>query len=239
MADDLKRKRAGGRSGHADRAGHRAIEQMPWRIPQNHDRPTEPLDEAGVQAIHKGAMRILRDIGIRFLNDEALTIFADAGCRIVDQTVFMDEDFVMEMVGRAPAEFTVTPRNPARALPFGGKALLFGNVSSPPNYWDLERGKVSGFMEGFRTFIKLTQYFNCIHFAGGYPVEPVEIHPSVRHLDCLYEKLTLTDKVVHAYSLGRSASRMQWKWCASPVGCRMKISVPGRICSRTSIPFRR
>jgi len=25
----------------------------------------------------------------------------------------------------------------------------------------------------------------------------------VRHLDCLYEKLTLTDKVVHAYSLGR------------------------------------
>jgi trimethylamine--corrinoid protein Co-methyltransferase len=203
MADDLKRRRAGGRSGHANRAGHSAIEQMPWRIPQNHDRPTEPLDETGVQAIHKGAMRILRDLGIRFLNDEALAIFAGAGCRIEGQTVFMDEDFVMEMVGKAPSDFTVTPRNPARALPFGGKSLLFGNVSSPPNYWDLERGKVSGFMEGFRTFIKLTQYFNCIHFAGGYPVEPVEIHPSVRHLDCLYEKLTLTDKVVHAYSLGK------------------------------------
>jgi trimethylamine--corrinoid protein Co-methyltransferase len=203
MADDLKRKRAGGRSGHADRAGHRAIDQMPWRIPHNHDRPTEPLGEDGIQAIHKGAMRILRDIGIRFLNDEALAIFAKAGCRVDGQTVFMDEDFVMEMVGRAPAEFTVTPRNTARALPFGGKAMLFGNVSSPPNYWDLERGKVSGFMEGFRSFIKLTQYFNCIHFAGGYPVEPIEIHPSVRHLDCLYEKLTLTDKVVHAYSLGK------------------------------------
>ena len=203
MADDLKRRRAGGRSGHANRAGHRAIEQMPWRIPQNHDRPTEPLDEAGVQAIHKGAMRILRDLGIRFLNDEALAIFASAGCRVDGQTVFMDEDFVMEMVGKAPSDFTVTPRNAARALPFGGKSLLFGNVSSPPNYWDLERGKVSGFMEGFRSFIKLTQYFNCIHFAGGYPVEPVEIHPSVRHLDCLYEKLTLTDKVVHAYSLGK------------------------------------
>ncbi|MCX8508342.1 MAG: trimethylamine methyltransferase family protein [Rhodobacteraceae bacterium] len=203
MADDLKRKRAGGRSGHAERAGGHAIDQMPWRIPQNHDRPTEPMGPEGVEAIHKGAMRILRDIGIRFLNDEALAIFARAGCKVVNQTVFMDEDFVMEMVGRAPAEFIVTPRNPARALPFGGKALLFGNVSSPPNYWDLERGKVSGFMEGFRSFIKLTQYFNCIHFAGGYPVEPIEIHPSVRHLDCLYEKLTLSDKVVHAYSLGR------------------------------------
>ncbi len=51
--------------------------------------------------------------------------------------------------------------------------------------------------------LKLTQYFNCIHFAGGYPVEPVDIHASVRHLDVLYDKLTLTDKVVHAYSLGQ------------------------------------
>ena len=52
------------------------------------------------------------------------------------------------------------------------------------------------------TLLKLTQYFNCIHMAGGYPVEPVDIHPSVRHLDCLHDKLTLTDKVAHAYSLG-------------------------------------
>ncbi|PKP73831.1 MAG: methyltransferase [Alphaproteobacteria bacterium HGW-Alphaproteobacteria-6] len=202
MADDLRRRRAGGRAGHAVRAGTRAIEQMPWRIPENHDRPTEPMGPEGVEAIHQGAMRILRDIGIRFLNDEALRIFARAGCRIDGQTVFMDEDFVTEMVARAPATFTITPRNPDRALPIGGRHMLFGNVSSPPNYWDLERGKVSGFMEGFRDLIKLTQYFNCIHFAGGYPVEPVDIHPSVRHLDCLYEKLVLTDKVCHAYSLG-------------------------------------
>ncbi|MCV2868788.1 trimethylamine methyltransferase family protein [Defluviimonas sp. WL0002] len=203
MADEHKRKRTGGRTGNVRRSGGQAITQMPWRIPVNPDRPIEPLGPEGVEAIHKGAMRILKEIGIRFLNDEALDIFAQAGCKVDGQTVRMDEDFVMEMVGRAPAEFTVTPRNPDRALPMGGKHILFGNVSSPPNYWDLERGKVSGFMDGFRDFIKLTQYFNCIHFAGGYPVEPIDVHASVRHLDCIYEKLTLTDKVVHAYSLGK------------------------------------
>ena len=30
----------------------------------------------------------------------------------------------------------------------------------------------------------------------------MDIHPSIRHLDCLYDKLILTDKVAHAYSLG-------------------------------------
>jgi trimethylamine--corrinoid protein Co-methyltransferase len=203
VADDARRKRSGGRAGHAQRAGTAVIEQMSWRIPLNHDRPTEPVDAEGVQAIHKGAMRILSDIGIRFLNDEALELFRQAGCIVEGQNVRMDEDFVMEMLARCPRTFTMTPRNPDRRLSVGGREILFGNVSSPPNYWDLERGKIPGFMEGFRDFIKLTQYFNCIHFAGGYPVEPIDVHASVRHLDCIYEKLVLTDKVVHAYSLGR------------------------------------
>jgi trimethylamine--corrinoid protein Co-methyltransferase len=68
-------------------------------------------------------------------------------------------------------------------------------------------GQAARDFETYKEFIKLTQYFNCIHFAGGYPVEPIDIHPSVRHLDCLYDKLTLTDKVAHAYSARRRAGR--------------------------------
>ena len=203
MSDEaVRKKRAGGRAGNKIRAGSSVIDQMPWRIPVNPDRPTEPLDADGVQAIHKGAMRILRDIGIEFLNPDAVAYLKAAGCVVNGTNVRMDEDFVMEMVARAPETFTMTPRNPERELIMGGKHMLFVNVSSPPNSWDLERGKRSGTFESFQEFVKLTQYFNCIHIAGGYPVEPIDIHPSVRHLDCLYEKLTLTDKVVHAYSLG-------------------------------------
>ena len=203
MSDDAtKRKRAGGRAGNKVRAGTSVIDQMPWRIPVNPDRPIEPLDADGVQAIHRGAMRILKEIGIEFLNPEAVAILKQAGCTVQGTNIRMDEDFVMEMLATAPETFTMTPRNTERELIMGGKHMLFVNVSSPPNSWDLERGKRSGDFATFKDFMKLTQYFNCIHIAGGYPVEPIDIHPSVRHLDCLYEKLTLTDKVVHAYSLG-------------------------------------
>ena len=198
-----RRRRSGGRKGHANRAGGAAISQMPWRIPVNLDAPVEPLSEEGVQAIHNGAMRILEEIGIEFLNDEGLEILRQAGCKIDGANVKMDRHWVMEMVAKAPSEFTITPRNPDRALPIGGKHILFGNVSSPPNYMDLEIGtKVSGSRAQCANLLKLSQYFNCIHFVGGYPVEPVDIHASVRHLDVLYDKLTLCDKVAHAYSLG-------------------------------------
>ncbi len=203
MASERKR-RSGGRAGNAARRGGAVIEQSPWRIPVNLDRPTEPLDAAGVNAIHEGAMRILEEIGVVFLNPEALAIFKQAGCIVKGDLVRMDRDFVMEMIARAPSEFTLTPRNEARTIPIGGKHILFGNVSSPPNYWDMEIGKkVSGTREQCANLLKLTQYFNCIHFAGGYPVEPVDVHASVRHLDVLFDKLTLTDKVMHAYSLGK------------------------------------
>lgn len=198
-----RRTRSGGRAGNTRRDTGHAIEQMPWRLPVNLDRPTEPLDEAGVAAIHDGAMRILENIGIEFLHPEAVHILKQAGCIVTNQNVRMGRDFVMEMVAHAPAEFTITPRNPDRAITLGGKNILFGNVSSPPNYWDLETGKITGNFASFSNLVKLTQYFNCIHFAGGYPVEPVDIHASIRHLECVSEKLLLTDKVIHAYSLGR------------------------------------
>ena len=179
------------------------IAQMPFRQPINIDKPTEPLNEEGVQAIHKGTLRILKDIGIEFLYPEACALLAKAGCRVEGTNVRMDEDFVMEMVGHAPDRFTLTPRNPDRAIVVGGPFISFGNVGSPPNSWTLERGKRTGDFATYVELIKLSQYFNCIHYISGYPVEPIDIHPSVRHLDCLYEKLTLSDKVVHAYSLGR------------------------------------
>ncbi|KIC42111.1 methyltransferase [Ruegeria sp. ANG-R] len=205
MNDSKTRKRrSGGRSGAAARRGSAVIDQMPWNPPINIDRPTEPLGLEGIEAIHEGAMRILEEIGIEFYNQEAIDILRQAGCTISGDNVRMGRDFVMEMVGKAPSKFTITPRNPDRQIEIGGKTMLFGNVSSPPNYWDMEIGKkVPGTRRMCQDLLKLTQYFNCIHFAGGYPVEPVDIHASIRHLDVLYDKLTLTDKAMHAYSLGK------------------------------------
>ena len=74
-----RRRRAGGRAANVRGKGA-AITQLPWSLPINPDKPTEPLDEAGVAAIHNGAMRVLEEIGIEFLHPEALEILQKAGC---------------------------------------------------------------------------------------------------------------------------------------------------------------
>ncbi|MEM8795738.1 MAG: trimethylamine methyltransferase family protein, partial [Pseudomonadota bacterium] len=130
-------RRHGGRAGNQRRGGA-AIHQTSWEIPFNTDRPTEPLPEEGILAIHNGAMRILEEVGVEFLNKEAVEIFRRNGCRIENETaesglVKMDRAMVMETIAHAPSQFTITPRNKDREITIGGKHIVFGNISSPPN----------------------------------------------------------------------------------------------------------
>ncbi|MDZ7748475.1 MAG: trimethylamine methyltransferase family protein [Halofilum sp. (in: g-proteobacteria)] len=179
------------------------IRQLDWQQLRYADPPIGPLDEQGVARVHDAAMRILEEIGIDFLHEDARALLAEAGCGVDGETVRMGRDFVMEQVGKAPGSFTITPRNPARAVTLAPGTAVFGAVASAPNVSDLDNGRRSGTRADFRSLLKLTQSFNAVHVHCGYPVEPVDLHASVRHLDAVYDLLTLTDKAVHAYSLGR------------------------------------
>ncbi|KAA3632304.1 MAG: methyltransferase, partial [Proteobacteria bacterium] len=180
------------------------LEQREWSVPRYVDQPIEPLDREGLERVHDAAMRILEEIGIDFLHPDAREILRRAGCDVETEgfRVRMDRGFVEEQIAKAPTRIVVTPRNPARAITWGDGCFTFGAVASPPNVSDIERGRRSGNRQDFADLVRLTQVFNCLHFHSGYPVEPVDIHASIRHLDALFDILTLSDKVCHAYSLG-------------------------------------
>jgi trimethylamine--corrinoid protein Co-methyltransferase len=103
MGREATRRRSGGRAGKSARRGPAVIEQMPWRLPQNLDRPTEPLDEAGVAAIHDVAMRILEEVGIEMFHADAIEILRKQGAIIEGEKVRIGRDFIMEMIARGPS----------------------------------------------------------------------------------------------------------------------------------------
>ena len=80
--------------------------QSPWRIPVNQDPPVLP--EEGVEAIHDGAMKILENIGIEFLNESQE--LCQSRTRVEGSNVRMDREWVMEMVRKAPSIYH-PPRN--------------------------------------------------------------------------------------------------------------------------------
>jgi trimethylamine---corrinoid protein Co-methyltransferase len=170
--------------------------------------PFAPLDLVSrdeLESIHQAALEVLKEIGIDFLHDEARTMLRQAGADVdpASRRVRFDPALVEAHIGLAPKEFTLHARNPARNLMIGGRNVAFGSVASAPNSYDRAGGRRPGATRDYQNFIRLGQSLDSIHFWGGYPVEPIDIHASVRHLDALFDMLTLSDKPIHAYSLGR------------------------------------
>ena len=110
---------------------------------------------------------------------------------------------VEERIRTAPASFTLHAPDPAHDLEIGGDWIAFGSVASAPNVYDADRGRRVGNRADYQDLIRLSQMLDVVHFFAGYPVEPVDIHASVRHLHAIHDLVTLANKPVHAYSLGR------------------------------------
>jgi trimethylamine--corrinoid protein Co-methyltransferase len=196
-----------GRGGGAD--GAAAVEQRPWRQPRNPYRPTEAVSADELEAIHGASLVMLEEIGLDILSDEARSILRGAGAAVEpgSNRVRFDRGLVESVIGKAPETFSLHARNPERSLQIGGPWTAYCAVASAPNAADMDNGRRPGNKADFRNFVKLIQSLNVIHLSGGYAVEPTDIHPAVRHLECLSDFVTMTDKAFHAYSLGRERIR--------------------------------
>ena len=157
------------------------------------------------KSIHQASLKVLSEIGMDFTLPEARDMLKAAGAKVEGERVRFDPAMIEELISPAPSEFTFHARNPENSQRIGGNTMAFGTVASPPNSSDMDGGRRTGNYADYRNFLKLAQYFNCIGFLSGYPVEPIDIHASVRHLEALRDTVLLTDKPFHAYSLGSRA----------------------------------
>src|SRR3954453_11208097 len=133
--------------------------------------PYEVLSEDAMATLDRGWRRLVSEIGVEFMDARARDLFRAAGQRGEDNTVFLDPDFVLEQVAKAPREFDLQARNPEHSIHIGGDAMAFSAVYGPPfvRQGDVRR---DGTMDDFRNFSRLAQSFAVLDSAGGVINEP-------------------------------------------------------------------
>ena len=112
------------------------------------------LSEDAMAKLDAGWRRLITEIGVEFMDQRALDLFAKAGQKVEDNTVFLDPDFVLEQVAKAPSEFDVQARNPANNVHIGGNSMAFGAVYGPPFVREGEVRRDATF-DDFKNFAKL------------------------------------------------------------------------------------
>jgi trimethylamine--corrinoid protein Co-methyltransferase len=154
----------------------------------------EILSEDALATLDKGWRRIVTELGIEFMKPEAVELFRQAGQKVEGEKVFLDPDFILEQVAKAPREFDMQARNHANDVHIGGNHMVFSSVYGPPF---VRRGDVrrDATLADYRNFAKMAQSFSAIDSVGGVVAEPNDAPLDSRHLDMLYATFTLTDKI--------------------------------------------
>ncbi len=192
------------RRGRRADAAHTPIRQLPFQQPRMTLDRTRILSDDQVEAIHRQSLKVLEELGMDILLPEARDILEKAGARVIGERVRIGRDIVEEALKTPPAEFTFHARNPAHDLHIGGDRIVFAPVGGPPNCSDLDRGRRPGTLEDAGNFVKLAQFFNTVHTAGGASVDALDVHASVRHLHITRNKMVYSDKVPFIYATGRA-----------------------------------
>ena len=102
-----------------------------------------PLDEAGLDAIHRASLQVLEKTGVVVPSARVRARLAAAGARVDDATarVRLPVQFVEEAVARAPATLTLAAREPALDLPLDGAHGWLSVDGSAAEIVDLETGE--------------------------------------------------------------------------------------------------
>lgn len=195
--------------GNRVRAGQSLpLDDKPFRHTRNPFRPIEPLHARQIEQIHHASMRILEEVGIDFLDDEALHYWEAAGARVdwPSQHAWIDRELLMGLIGQAPPEFTLRARNSEHSLNIGGDHINFATVGGAPFFSDRERGRRPGTLDDFRMMVKLAQVCGPIHIVEGLLVEPQDLPVPTRHLYKALAQFTLSDKAMTVAAHGRDVA---------------------------------
>ena len=164
-------------------------------------QPALPAER--IEAIHDTALRVVEDLGIKVLNEQARRRFAVAGASVDENTqmVHIDRGLVAQALASAPSIFDIEGAVPERRVTLGGDHVAFVCVGGPPNISDLDNGKRTGTLEDTRNILKLSQHFEVLHLQSP-NVEAQDIDLNVRHLQVMESQISLSDKPPFIFSRG-------------------------------------
>ncbi len=160
----------------------------------------EVLSPAAIEIIESGWKRLVSEIGIEFLHDEALDLLREAGQRIDGEVVRFDPDWVLEQVAHAPSEFHLRARDPRHDVTIGGRNMVFASVSGPP-FFRIGDVRRDGTLADYELMAKLVHSFSELDLVTMPVIEPDDAPLDSRHLDMLLTATRSTSKPVFGSAL--------------------------------------
>jgi trimethylamine--corrinoid protein Co-methyltransferase len=166
----------------------------------------EYFSRKALDQIHAGSLQVLEKVGMDFLYEPATKLLSRAGCKVDGRRVYFPPKLVEEQIAKAPSEFTLFARNPAKNIVIGGDHTAYVPCYGAPVVSSLDEGRRESTLEDFTNFVKLTQASLYQDITGGIMAEPNDIPLDRRTVEMVYAAIRYSDKPFMGGSLGAEAA---------------------------------
>ncbi len=164
--------------------------------------PQSLFSDDAIAAIHEMALKVLEELGMKILLEEAVELYRSAGASVDGDMVRIGRDIVKSALKTAPTEIQIFAPGPARNQLLKHGAMLFGPGAGCPNATDLIEGRRPGRLVDYENALRLQQSVDVIHLLGP-SAEPQDVPANTRHYAFLRAQLALCDKPIFVYARGR------------------------------------
>ena len=147
-----------------------------------------------VERIHEESMKLLREKGIEFRDDESADLWRDAGADVQGHRVRIEEAHLMHLLSTAPECYTMLARNPDRSVTLGRRKQILTPAYGAPNVLDLDGVRRNPTIADFDDFVKLAHMSPGMQMSGGVVCEPLDIPVPKRHLHMVHSLVRHSDK---------------------------------------------
>jgi len=184
----------------ASTAGERTVD---YKNLQNPFEPVRIYSDDQVEQIHRTALRVLEELGVKILLPEAQDLLRAGGVDVDASTMMarFDRAIVQDAVASAPASFKLHGADETTSPVWGGKQVTWCCVGGAPHIADLDDGKRPGTLEASENMIRLCEHYDVIHVQNP-NVEPQDVPPEIRHYATMRAQLALSRKVPFLFSRG-------------------------------------
>jgi trimethylamine--corrinoid protein Co-methyltransferase len=148
MSDQTRTGRRGRKRG-AEKTQASGNDTAAYRQLKHPYEPQKVFSDDETQSIHDTALKVLQELGIKVLLDEARDIFRKAGAKVDDDSkmVFIGREIVEVALKTAPKSIRMRAANPSREQDYELRSMLFAPGAGCPNITDRVRGRRPGDLE--------------------------------------------------------------------------------------------
>jgi trimethylamine--corrinoid protein Co-methyltransferase len=149
-----------------------------------------------VSKIHAASLRILRECGFKVSNEFLINALKENGIRIQGDTAFFEQEQLMNLINRAPSQFTLCARNPVHNMDIGGEKTYFAPGYGCTAVTDADGNTRSGTYDDYISFVKLVHKSEHFKINGGILVQPCDVSSDKAPMAMIYADIIASDKCI-------------------------------------------